>query len=188
MAFFTSVREKRLWALVVIVTVTIFSTLFIGRPLQNMLSDQNIQAIFFSLGLLLVGVTILSYGFQKSPVSAAEISIWIGLVAVYLMLFLRLGLPERSHLIEYSVLAIFLHLALVERQPESYKTWKTALLAFSITTGIGVLDEVIQIFLPHRVFDPNDIVFNSMAAVMAIGASLLLRLARTKVKQKRANK
>jgi VanZ family protein len=41
-----------------------------------------------------------------------------------------------------------------------------------------VLDEFIQAFLPSRVFDPADILFNVLAAVMAAAASVALRWAR----------
>lgn len=184
MSLFTSPREKRLWMLVLLITGTIFSTLFIGRPLQQLLSNQDVQAVFFLLGLLLVSATVLLNGL-KAPISKTEITIWVGLLAVYLMLFLRLGLTERSHLIEYSVLAIFVHLALIERLANNRTGLWIALVAFIISTGIGVVDELAQIFLPNRVFDSEDIVFNTSAVLMAIGSSLLLQRLRQRARQRR---
>ena len=46
------------------------------------------------------------------------------------------------------------------------------------TALIGVVDECIQWFLPSRVFDPLDMLFNVLAAVMAVTASAALRWAR----------
>ncbi len=104
-------------------------------------------------------IIIVIHGIKRRP-SRAEITIWLGLVAVYIMFFLRLGMSERSHLMEYSVLAIFTHMALIERTGQQRKILKPALLAIAATFSIGLLDECVQIFLPDRVFDPNDIALN----------------------------
>lgn len=161
------------------VLVAILSTLALGRPLQEMLRDQNIQAIFFLLGMILTGATIIVHGLKVRP-NKTEMAIWIGLAAVYIMFVFRLGAPERSHLIEYSVLAIFIHKALIERLSHKNQILMPALLAFVATVIIGVIDESIQIVLPNRVFDPDDILFNSFAALMAIGGSITLQWARKK--------
>ena len=166
MPLFTSHLEKRLWFCVITVLIAIFSMLFIGQPLINLLSNQDIQAIFFLLGMLLVAIIILMHGL-KTTTSRTEIIIIVGILAVFVMFFLRLGLTERSHLIEYSVLAIFTHKALLERQKNSRHVPMPALLAFMTTFLIGVLDEAIQIILPNRIFDVEDIIFNGMAAAMA---------------------
>ena len=173
MTFFTSTREKHLWLWSFLVFVTIISTLFIGRPLANQLRDQNIQAIFFLLGMILVGAAVVNHGLRWRP-GKIEISVLLGIVAVYVMFFFRLGAPERSHLIEYSVLAIFIHEALIERKTLGKSLYKPALMALVITFLVGVADEYLQFFLPDRVFDPEDILFNGLAAGMAIGFSALL--------------
>lgn len=56
-----------------------------------------------------------------------------------------------------------------------------ALLAIVIAALVGVLDECIQAFLPNRVFDPLDILFNVLAAVMAVTASAALAWAQRRV-------
>lgn len=183
MSLFTSSREKKLWLWVLVVIAAIFSTLFIGQPLFKLLANQNLQAAYFLLGMALVGATIIVHGL-KTKSSKFEISLWLGLAGVYTMLFLRLGLPERSHLMEYSVLAVFIHKAISERINQGKRIPFPAFLSFLITFLIGVMDECLQIFLPNRVFDPEDIVFNGMAAAMAIGASSLLSWGRRKWKKK----
>ena len=50
--------------------------------------------------------------------------------------------------------------------------------AILATTLVGALDEGIQAILPSRVFDPLDMLFNFLAAVMAVTASAALRWAR----------
>ena len=173
MALFKTSREKRLWIYVLMVLVAIFSTLVLGRPLLRILGNQNVQGAVFVLAMILVGVVIIIYGLKFRP-KRTELEIWLGLAAVYLLFFLRLGLPERSHLIEYSVLAIFVYAALIERSGKEKQTLRPALYAFAITFAIGALDEFVQIWIPDRVFDANDILFNGLAVFMAIGTSAVL--------------
>jgi len=168
MPFFTSPREKHLWIWVFLVTCTIFSTLFVGQPLARILADQNIQAVIFLICMMLVGAAIMLHGIKVRP-DKNELAIILGIVAVYVMLFLRLGIPERSHLMEYSVLAILIYKALIERKSKGIQIPLMALLAFAITFLIGVIDESIQLILPNRVFDPLDILFNGIVISMAIG-------------------
>jgi len=171
MTLFTSLREKNNWFWAFAVFAGIFSTLFIGQPLASVFGNQNIQAAIFLLGMILVGATIIVHGLTTKP-GKIEIAVLLGIAAVYIMFFLRLGIPERSHLIEYSVLAIFIHKALSERVRQGGQVLMPALFSFVVTCLIGVLDECIQIFLPNRVFDPMDIMFNCIAVTMAIGASV----------------
>ena len=177
MTFFTSKREKHIWLWAVVVFMAIISTLFMGKPLANQLRDQNVQAVFFVFGMLMVSAAVIAHGLRTKP-GKVEISILLGIVAVYVMFIFRLGAPERSHLMEYSVLAIFIHKALVERAGQEKQIFKPALLAAVIAFLIGVLDESIQIVLPNRVFDPQDILFNGIAVTMAIASSLLLHWVR----------
>jgi VanZ family protein len=98
------------------------------------------------------------------------------------MFFLRMGLPRRSHLIEYSVLATFVHKALIERLNQGKYIVQPALHVLLIAFLIGVLDECIQIFLPNRVFDLYDILFNGIAVAIAIGSTLVLSWLRKRMK------
>lgn len=182
MTLFTSKLEKLLWLLAALVFVVIFSTLFIGSPLLNLLRNQNIQAAIFFMGMILISALILYHGL-KSTTHNKMTGVYIGLFAVYLMLFLRLGLPERTHLIEYSVLAIFIYQALNERFNNFETSYKPALLAAVIACLIGAIDELIQLFIPERVFDFEDILFNCFAIVAAIGSSVFLQWIRKKWKK-----
>ena len=182
MPLFTSSREKSLWFWAFLVFVTILSTLIIGQPLTKILRDQNIQAVIFVIGMLLVGATILVHGIKTKP-SKIEIVLLLGIIAVYFMFFFRLGAPERSHLIEISVLAIFIHKALLERNKQGKKIPMLALIAILLTFVLGVIDESIQIFIPDRVYDVNDIIFNGFAGLMAIGSSVLLNWIHKRIKK-----
>ena len=177
MLLFTSNREKHLWFWVLMVFAAIFTTLFLGQTLAELLSSQDARAVIFLIVMFFIGATILVHAIQTKP-TRIELTIILGLVAVYTMFTLRLGMPERSHLMEYSVLAVFIHKAITERIRQGKQIPMPALITFIVTFLIGVLDECIQIFLPNRIFDPADILFNGMAAAMAIGSSMLLIWAR----------
>ena len=181
MTIFTSLREKKLWLWAFAVFAAIFSNLFIGQLITKIFNNQNTQAGILMFGMLLIGLAVTVHGLKTRP-KKTEIAIWLGISAVYLLFFLRLGLAERSHLIEYSVLAIFIHKAFNERARHK-KLPNPALWAILLSTSIGVIDEGIQLFLPYRVFDYNDILFNLLASTMAVGASLLIAWVKKRVQQ-----
>ncbi|MCY4505718.1 MAG: VanZ family protein, partial [Acidobacteria bacterium] len=85
---------------------------------------------------------------------------------------------EGPPLMEYSVVAVFVYEALVERASHGRRVPSPALLAVLGTALVGSVDECIQYFLPDRVFDPVDVLFNALAAVMAVAASAALGWAR----------
>mgnify|MGYP005826248269 CR=1 FL=1 len=184
MTLFKTSREKFLWMCVLAIFIAIFSTLFIGQPLARFFADQQVQAVIFVFGMLLVGTAILIHALQTKP-KKFEIVILLGIVAVYIMLFLRLGSPERSHLFEYSVLALFIHKALIEGVSGGRRISQPALWALISAFFTGVLDECIQLFLPNRIFDPIDILFNGFVVSMAIGAHMLITWARKRINTSR---
>lgn len=179
MGFFTSVREKKMWFYAFLTFATIMLTLVLGQPLINLFENQDVQAIIFVMAMLLVLVTIITHGL-KPQTKGKELFLLIGMSAVYLMFFLRLGLAERSHLIEYSVLTIFIYEALTERSRNKSPIKYIGIISFVMASGIGVLDECLQIFIPNRVFDVQDIIFNAMASSVAIIGSVILSFVRNR--------
>ncbi len=181
MALFRSSREKRLWLWALLVLIGIYATLLISKPLMDKMRESGVTVAGFLAVMFLVALTVVLHGL-KVKMGKTEIIVWIGIAAVYLMVLLRITvLVERSHLMEYSVLAVFIHEALLERKKQGDKISFPAILAIGLTILFGAIDEGIQIFLPHRVFDIQDIIFNSMAAVMAMGSSKALSWARKKI-------
>ena len=93
---------------------------------------------------------------------AATIAIAGGSAAVFALVLLRMASPiERSHLIEYSLLAILILEALHERAAAGHPAPRPGFLAVGLASVVGVLDELIQLVIPSRVFDPVDIGFKS---------------------------
>lgn len=164
----------------------IYATLGLPSTLVSELFEEELFGATFFYGFLLIGVAILTQGLKVRP-RGLEIGIALGIAAVFLMVFARLGIPERSHLFEYGVLAVFIYEALKERASQGRRVPRPALLAIGATALLGVLDECIQALLPNRVFDPIDILFNAFAGLMAVIAMVALGWARRRFRKAQAD-
>ncbi len=173
---FSSDRERRLWLWTLAVVVAIYSTLGLASTLAGVLS-QGTSAVVLLACMALVGVTVLTQGLKTRP-GGVEIGVGLGIAVAYFMVFFRLTIPERSHLIEYSVVAVFIYEALAERASHGRRVPVPALLAILATALVGAIDEFIQLFLPSRHFDWTDILFNFLASLMAVVSMVVLGWAR----------
>ncbi|MEM9190223.1 MAG: VanZ family protein, partial [Myxococcota bacterium] len=128
--------------------------------------------------MFLIAVAVVTQGLRTRP-RGRELGVMIGVGAAYLLAFTRIASPaERTHLIEYGLVAVLVYEALMERTLQGRRVPTPALLAVLITTTLGALDECIQAVLPNRFFDPRDLLFNTLASVMAVTACLCLRWVR----------
>ena len=170
---FSSVRERRLWCCLLAVVFAIFSTLRLTPLLAEYFRDSVWLAVAFLLGMFLVASTILTQGLKTRP-SGLGWGVGLGVATVFYMVLVRMAIPEqRSHLIEYGVVGVIVYEALAERA--SHRDVRhPGLLAAAIATLVGVTDECIQFLLPNRVFELQDILFNSLACVTAVAASVML--------------
>ena len=183
MSLFTSVRERNLWLLVLAVLIAIYSTLGPGGALAAFLRERNLLRISIGLVVLLV-VGFVAWRWLKSRPSIGEVGVALGIAAVYLFAWVRIPIPEeRTHLIEYSLVAILIYLALIERQRNGRRVPVPAFLAIVATALLGLLDESIQALLPKRVFDFIDVGFNAGAGLMAVLAIIALAWARRRGNQ-----
>ena len=139
--------------------------------------NETVLATAFFACLILVGVTVLTQGLSVRP-GGIEVGIAVGIVAVYVLLGVRMAVPERSHLMEYGILAVLVYEALSERAANGRRVPCPAVGAFLATALIGVLDECMQAVLPIRMFEWRDILFNVLAALAAIIGMVALRWSR----------
>lgn len=177
MAIFTSKRERRLWLALAIVLVAIYATLGQTPAIVAALGTDLIESaeanLVFALLVLLVLIPVF---FVDKRLARLEIAVGIGILAVFLLTWLRLGSwEERTHLFEYALVAALVHEALLERRDNGRRLPAPALLALLISLLLGLLDEGIQYLLPNRVFDPVDVAFNSLAATVIIASRWLFR-------------
>ncbi len=170
MSIFSSGRERRLWLWTLIVVGILYSTLGVTPKVAASLLSRNLNAALFLFGMMLVAATVVSRGLRMR-LSGANLGIILGVAAAYILVFVRFtSTEERSHLIEYGVVAAFIHAALEERAKQGRPVPFYPVLAVLAAALIGVVDELIQRFIPNRVFDPMDIFFNTMAGAIAVAA------------------
>ena len=132
MSRFSSDRERRLWTWAAIVAAGIYATLGLARRLAGLLPDA-VMGVGFGLGMLLVGAAVLTQGLRVRP-RGLEIGVGLGVAAAYLLVALRLTIPaERSHLLEYSVVALLIYEALTERRRQGRRVPAPAALACAAT-------------------------------------------------------
>lgn len=175
MSLFSSTRERRLWLWTLAVVVAIYSTLGLARTLSDELRSRELidNASFVSFLVLAAAVIVLAAAVRPGIV---QISIVFGVGAVYALAFLRTVTPEvRSHLVEYTVVAALIYEALTERLSQGRRVPRPALLAIGTAGAVGVLDELIQLLIPSRVFDPIDILFNVGSAAITVAAIAMVR-------------
>lgn len=174
MSRFTSRRERRLWLWALAAVVAIYSTLGVAQTLAGAFRERGLLAVVYSAGMLLVLIALATQGLKVRP-RGFELGVASGIVAVYLFAFVRIfSLEHRGHLIEYSIVALLIHEALIERSVNGRGSGRPALLAILLTTAVGSLDEGIQLLLPNRAFDPFDLLFNLLATFMAVTANATL--------------
>ena len=175
MSLFTSRREKWLWIWILAVVFAIYSTLGFAGTLAESLRNRGLLDAFFVFSALLVLVIILIQGLRPQPHGIGVVVV-LSIAVAYFMVFVRMGIPieERTHLIEYGVVAVLVHEALKERASQGRHVPVPALVALVVTILLGWLDEGIQAILPNRVYDIRDVGFNALAGLMAIVASVTL--------------
>ncbi len=173
---FSSNRERRLWIWALLVVVVIYTTLGLTPKLVGQISDVVLAGLFVAC-LILVGVAILTQGLRVRP-GGLEMGVALGIAAVYTLFAVRLAIPERSHLMEYGVLAVLVYEAISERVNNGHRILLPAVCAFISTSLIGIIDECIQLYLPNRVFDWRDILFNILAALCGVLGMKVLNWAR----------
>lgn len=175
---FTSSRERRLWISVLVVVAAIWSTLGLAQTVTGALRNRGLLDAAFAAGALAIAGAIVVLGLRARP-RAAEAAAALGVAAVFGLAFVRMAIPEeRTHLVEYGVVAILILEALRERRAHGRRVPAPALAAFGASALLGVVDELIQLAIPSRVFDPVDILVNVAAAAMAVVAGAVLGRAR----------
>lgn len=181
---FSSRRERRLWLWALAVVVAIYTMADLARTLADALRENGLLELtptMFSAGMLLIGVMILVQGLRERS-RGVEVGFALGVAAIAVIGLARgIAAAERSHLIEYAVLALIIHEALVERKARGWRVPVPAVLAIAVTTALGVVDECIQFFVPSRTFDLFDIGFDLLASVIAVGPSVGLRWLRRRL-------
>lgn len=178
-SWFRSAQERWLWTCALCVQLGIWATLPLAGRLVGWLEGwYPLELVFFVAFVALMSA--VAWAALRSPRRTPRDWLVAALVAVSALLVTRTGIPlvERSHLIEYGLLAVLIFHALDARRAAGGAVRWVALPAIGGTALLGLVDEAIQAVLPGRVFDPRDLLFNGLAAVSTVGMTVLLRAIR----------
>jgi len=175
----TSSREGRWWLAVAVVVAAIYASAGVAGRLADALEGSVWLALAFGLCFFTV-ISVIAASGLSGRASGREVWVGLGVVAVYAMVFVRMGVTaaERTHLFEFGLVAVLIHRALGERFAGQGRVLAPAVIAVVSTALLGWIDEAIQWLLPNRVYDLRDVGFNALAGLMAVATSLALAWAR----------
>ena len=177
MRLFYSTREKKLWIWAFVVFLAIYSTLglgglFIENPFLIDLLIPLYMGSFFTL------VVILIIGLVRYQLKRHFIWLLLGIFLVAVMVVVRMNMSaiERTHLFEYALLSSLVFYALMERRQFVKAKIHPAILTIIICFAIGWIDEGVQYFIPGRVYDFQDVIFNLSAILITVTFAWVLSL------------
>ena len=182
MTLFTSKKERKLWILNIVVISIILSTLGVDQQIANFMRAHSILNDSINFVAVLSGLGVIAY-MIKMKSGFFEYLTFASACFVLFWMWLRIDIPEeRTHLIEYLVVSALFYRTFKERALNMSGFNFFPLKAFATAILVGVMDEVVQYFLPNRVFDIIDVGFNVIAVTMGTLFCLIIDK-RDKLKQ-----
>ena len=165
------ISKNRLWVLIVVYVLFIYVSLpffpaFIST-LRGFISKELLNLL--SLAMSISFFLLLSVWIYKKKYKAKQFLLIISplLILTYLSLSLDVWV-ERIHFIEYAVLGLLISRAV------NVRTLHGIISTCCLIILIGVVDEIIQWFLPNRVGDMRDVFMNAAAGRSGLGLGRFL--------------
>jgi VanZ family protein len=170
-----NLRKRRAWACVAVMMVVILLSLpitpFLWRKAVAVFGPQfNVLGYFVLAVLVFVFAVYLTRHRHRLKRPRALMLVGLAMIYYWLLRYQCRFPAERLHLFEYGLLAYLLHGAIRFDFPEM----KAYALGFSVSSLFGLLDEVIQYFLPNRVFELRDVATNVIASALGLIITWLL--------------
>ncbi|MDD3089708.1 MAG: VanZ family protein [Candidatus Omnitrophica bacterium] len=173
------------WAVFAVYVLTVFLSLGaapeIWKAINASLGGKGIYWVLIVYGMAAVGA--LAY----IAVTFKGRNIWHYLVlpasgVCYFLLIKASKMPdEKIHLAEYSIMAALACLAFRghfdKKDPLLYVS------AGALSVFLGFLDEIVQLMLPNRYFDWNDVLVNAASSILAV---LVIRFSFVRLEMERS--
>ena len=142
--------------------------------LAEMLRERNLLAAV-SISVLALVIGGLAFVWSKRRPDWREIGVVLAVAFAYWMVGVRIeSWEERTHLVEYGIIAALIHQALLERVRNGSSLSAPAAITVATTAVLGLLDESIQALIPNRFFDVRDIFFNAFTGFMVVAGRLAI--------------
>jgi hypothetical protein len=153
------------WLVVSGYLLAIYATLGVARYPVTWLRARGLLAAAVALLFLGAGTAVIAVG-RLRGLSASQLAGQAALLFAYPLLARWASTPEeRIHFVQYGLVGILLAWALAD--PRNSRRL-TALRALALGSVAGVVDEVLQGFIPGRVFDWRDIGINCLAVALGL--------------------
>ncbi len=155
----------RRWLITLAYLLLIYTTLSVVRPIAEYLRSAGLLRVTVTLLFAVGTLAALLWKYKEAGKNRMILRSLLLTVLAVIALYLP-GLPEeRLHFLTYGLLGWLICWSLRSTGLMSPRLWLTALILVWLAGGI---DELIQWFLPNRVFDVRDILFNGTAGMMGI--------------------
>ncbi len=159
-------RKTKDWILALAYVLFIYLTLeIVPRPLAYLRSHGILRlslAILYTTCLVL----IFSYYFSRSDRSAIQLMGLLFTVGGFFFVARYIRTPEeQTHFLEYGLVGVFFFRALRHHTGNSLTTFA---LAFVLGSIAGIIDEIIQGFLPSRHYDMRDVFLNMVSIFLGL--------------------
>lgn len=162
--------KKIWWGITLVYTVFIYATLGVAskiwETLDTFLGGRLVAVLYIIYSALAISAFIYLL-IVKREKSLEKYFVLFSLVAIFFIIIKSVEYPvEKIHLSEYGLLGVLLYNALkIDFDRYSKKLY---LYGFLTCLIIGFVDEVIQWFLPNRVFDWRDVFMNGIGGMITL--------------------
>lgn len=162
----------RAWAATGAYTAFLFLSLPLAPTFWAWLRQHRLAILALNV---LIGAVLALWAFYVSTRLKTRrllrLALLAPLLATYGYALSKLPYPqERLHFVEYGFLAFFLYRTLHLMASR----WASVRATVAIGFVVGMVDEVVQYFLPNRVFDPRDLAANAAAVLLGVGITLVI--------------
>ena len=162
----SDLQRIKSWGVVFAWVGLIYSTLYIVKPICVFLKKNTPFDLLVNSGLAGLFILIAVLFFKK--ITIRKISTYFMLLFVFIAYLISLKAiqypEEKLHLLEYGFLAFLCYKAL----SHDFDKARVYIAGFILTSIFGILDEVIQYFIPNRHCQISDMALNSISGALAL--------------------
>lgn len=159
--------RPRAWAVTMGFVAAIYTASALGGGLQRELSSRglgelvsvSIFMVYIIACFYIIVIRLGRWALRDAAVLTAALA-----AIVYTAIRLAKSPYDLLHIVEYSLLAVLFHYAL----KFDVRTRLIYMLSWALAAASGAADEVIQSFIPERIYAVNDMTIDAISAAVAL--------------------